>query len=425
MTTPWILGVGQTPFGRHPGRTLSDLAIEAATAAARDADLPLEAVDAVVFANATQGYHQDQHTIRAQVALQRTPLAGKAMVSVENACAGGSTALHLAALLARTGQYRRVLALGAEKLFVPDPARMFGAFLTGIDVAAKEAQIASLLSLRERSLAALRRDRPELGRRIPAEEAGGDRTVFMEIYAAFTAWHMARYGSTPEALAAIAAKNHRHGTLNPLAQLKIEMTREEVLRDRPLSWPLTRAMCAPIGDGAAAALVVAGPADRPAPSRRAVRIRASALASGTLRDVDAVAEDATARAARSAYERAALGPGDVDVAELHDATAFGELHQLEVMGFAAEGEGAAFALADEGALGGRLPINTSGGLECRGHPIAATGLAQIHELVLQLRGEAARRQVPGARIALAENGGGNLGFEEAAVCVHVLEASHG
>jgi acetyl-CoA acetyltransferase len=424
VTTPWIIGVGQTPFDRHPGRTVADLALEAIAGAARDAEVSLESVDAVFFANSLQGYHEDQHCIRGQVALQRTALEGKPIVNVENACASGSTALHLATLAVRAGQYRRVLAVGVDKLAVADPARMFGAFGTAVDVAHREQQIGVLLRMREDRLAALRRERPDLGCQIPAEGTGGNRTVFMDIYAAFAAWHMARYGSTPEAMAAIAAKNHRHGALNPNAQIRIEMTADEVLRDRIVSWPLTRAMCSPIGDGAAAAILEAGSGPR-SPSRRAVRVRASALACGTHRPVDAVADDVAARAARAAYAEGGIAPRDVDVAEVHDATAFGELHQVEALGFAPEGEGAAFALADEGALGGRLPINPSGGLECRGHPIGATGLAQVFELVLQLRGEAGRRQVEGARMALAENGGGNLEFEEAAVCVHLLEAGHG
>lgn len=424
MSTPWIAGVGQTPFDRHPERTVTDLALEAVTAAARDAGVPLDSVDAVFFANSLQGYHEGQHCIRGQVALQRTPLEGKPIVNVENACAGGSTALHLAALAVRSGQYQRVLAVGVDKLFVPDPAKTFGAFTAAVDVAHQEQQFGVLLAMRRDRLAALRRERPEIGRLIPAEEAGGNRTVFMDIYAAFATWHMARYGSTPEALAAIAAKNHRHGALNPKAQVRIEMTADEVLRDRIVSWPLTRAMCSPIGDGAAAAIVTAGGETR-SPARRAVRVRASALACGTHRHVDAVGDDVAARAARAAYALAGIEPQDVNVAEVHDATAFGELHQVEALGFAPEGEGAAFALANEGAVGGRLPINTSGGLECRGHPLAATGLAQVYELVQQLRGEAERRQVEGARIALAQNGGGNLEYEEAAVCVHILEANHG
>ncbi len=422
MSRGHVLGVGQTPFGRHAGRTLRELALEAITEAARDAGLALGELQAVYFANSMQGYHEGQHCIRAQVALRDTPLAGKPMINVENACAGGSTALHLASIAVASGEYDRVLAVGADKIFDPDPARTFGAFLAALDVARRDEHLGMLARLRDESLAELRRRSPELARRIPAAPDGGTRTVFMDVYAAFALWHMARYGSTQEQLAAIAAKNHRHGAANPKAQIRVPMTPAEVLGDRLVSWPLTRAMCAPIGDGAAAAVVVSDREARTRGARRAVRIRASALASGTDRPLDAGAMDVAARAARAAYDQAGVGPSDVHVAEVHDATAFGELHQVEVLGFCAEGEGGEFALAGHGALGGRLPINPSGGLECRGHPIAASGLAQIHELVLQLRGAAEGRQVAGARIALAENGGGSIGHEEAALCIHVLEA---
>lgn len=423
MSAAFVVGVGQTIFARHPGRAMRDLAIEAAMEAVQDGGMGLEDVQAVFFANSTQGTHEGQHLIRAQVALQGTPLAGKPMFNVENACAGGSTALHLASLAVRSGQYDRVLALGADKLFVPgDPRKTFSAFASALDVSRIEEQVARLRDVRAQSLATLRRERPALASRVLDGGADGAHSVFMDVYAAFALWHMARHGSTPEQLAAIAAKNHRHGVANPKAQIRIPMSATEVLADRLVAWPLTRAMCAPIGDGAAAALVVSEGEVRARGRARAVRIRASAMASGTGRALEATRDDVAARAARAAWEEAELGPADVQVAEIHDATAFGELHQLEALGFCEEGRGGELALSGDTAVGGRSPINPSGGLECRGHPIAASGLAQIHELVLQLRGEAAGRQATGARIALAENGGGNLGYEEAALCIHILEA---
>jgi acetyl-CoA acetyltransferase len=422
MSDAYILGVAQTAFARHPLRTVRDLALEAARDAVRDASIELADVEAVFFANSLHGIHDGQHLIRSQVALQETPLAGKAMVNVENACAGGSTALHLASMAVRSGQYERVLAVGVDKVFVPDdPPRTFAAFATALDVARTQEQMNRLLALRDTSLAALRRERPELAARVSSRDAGGGHSIFMDVYAAFALWHMARHGSTPEQLAAIAAKNHRHGAANPKAQIRIAMTPAEVLSDRLVSWPLTRSMCAPIGDGAAAAVVVSEREVRTRGRGRAIRIRASALASGTARPLEATGEDVAARAARAAYARAALGPDDVHVAEIHDATAFGELHQLEALGFCPEGRGGEAAVTGESAVGGRRPINPSGGLECRGHPIAASGLAQIHEIVLQLRGDAAGRQASGARIGLTENGGGNLGYEEAALCIHILE----
>ncbi len=421
MSDAWIAGVGQTAFARHPDRSLSDLAMEAVTEAAHDAGIPLDGIDAVFFSNSMWGYFDDQHCIRSQVALQGTPLEGKPMINVENACAGASTALHLARMAVAAGQYGTVLAVGAEKIFHTDSQKMFGSFLTALDVANAREHLGRAMGLRERSLARLREKRPEIAAHMPPEE-GGQRTVFMDVYAAFALWHMAEFGSTPEQLAAIAAKNHHHAAANPKAQIRIPMTPEQVLEDRLVSWPLTRSMCAPIGDGAAAAIVVSEQAIRRSGTARAVRIRASELRTGTGRGVDDFEGDIAFRTAQAAYEAAGLGPGDLHVAEIHDATAFGELHQTEALGFAPPGEGGIFAMEGHSTIGGKLPINTSGGLECRGHPIGASGLAQIYELVYQLRGEAGDRQVEGARLALAENGGGNIGNEEATLVIHILES---
>lgn len=230
---------------------------------------------------------------------------------------------------------------------------------------------------------------------------------------------MAKFGSTQRQLAVISAKNHFHGSLNPLAQIQKNMIVEEVLADQPVSYPLTRAMCSPVGDGAAAAVLCSGDFLKKITGARPVKIRASVLGSGKDRPFEG--EDIGERLSRQAYNLAGLGAEDIDVAELHDATAFGELHQLEVMGFCPPGEGGIFSESGATKLGGKIPVNTSGGLESRGHPIGASGLAQIHEIVTQLRGEAGRRQVAGARIGLTENGGGNLGYEEAAMTVHILE----
>jgi acetyl-CoA acetyltransferase len=228
------------------------------------------------------------------------------------------------------------------------------------------------------------------------------------------------YGTTQRQLAVIAAKNHFHASLNPKAQYTQDLTVEQVLLDSKVSYPLTRAMCAPIGDGAAAAILCSGDTLGRIGRARAVRIRASVLGSGSNRGLEE--EDIAVRLAAQAYRQAAVGPKDISVAELHDASAFGELHHCETLGFCGEGEGGPFAETGATQLGGRIPMNTSGGLESRGHPVGATGLAQVYELVTQLRGEAGQRQVEGARIALAQNGGGMIGIEEAAMCLHVLEA---
>jgi acetyl-CoA acetyltransferase len=197
------------------------------------------------------------------------------------------------------------------------------------------------------------------------------------------------------------------------------MSVEEVLADKPVAYPLTRAMCAPVGDGAAAVIVCSESYLKKLKNKRPVKILASILGTGSDRDIDA--PDIGERLAQKAYNAAGLGPQNIDLAELHDATAWGELHQTESMGFCPMGEGGPFAESGATKLGGKKPINTSGGLECKGHPIGASGLSQIQEIVTQLRGEAGKRQVGGARMGLAENGGGNIGVEEAAMCIHILE----
>jgi acetyl-CoA acetyltransferase len=256
---------------------------------------------------------------------------------------------------------------------------------------------------------------------IPEEQTapGEGRSIFMDAYATAARWHMDRFRSTQQQLAVICSKNHWHGSLNPLSQYQKPMSVEEILADKPVAYPLTRAMCAPVGDGSAAAIVCSEKYLNKLPSARPVKILASVLGQGADRGIDET--DIGERLSMEAYKMAAVGPDDISIAELHDATAFGELHQTEVMGFCPVGEGGPYAETGATKLGGSKPINTSGGLECRGHPIGASGLAQIHEIVAQLRGEAGNRQVEGAQIGLAENGGGNIGIEEAAMCMHILQ----
>nr|MBC8240131.1 thiolase family protein [Alphaproteobacteria bacterium] len=188
-------------------------------------------------------------------------------------------------------------------------------------------------------------------------------------------------------------------------------------------WPFTLPMCSPISDGSAAAIVMSEEAmDRHGVDKgRAVRVGASVISMGVARDPDDQSQHITARAARKAYEKAGVGPEDIDVAEVHDASAIAEIMQTENLGFCAIGEGGPLAESGATSIGGRIPVNPSGGLESKGHPIGTTGLAQIHELVSQLRGEAGPRQVEGARMAIAENGGGTYGIEEATACITILE----
>jgi len=247
-------------------------------------------------------------------------------------------------------------------------------------------------------------------------------SVFMDIYAAMGRMHMREYGTTQRQFAAVSAKNHAHSVHNPLAQYREAYTVEQVLTAAPITYPLTLPMCSPISDGAAAAIVCseAGLARLGVARNRAMRVLASVLQTGSDRPAEALDRHLVRQGSAKAYEQAGVGPKDVSVAEVHDATAIGEIIQSEVLGLCPAGEGGPMAERGETRIGGRIPINPSGGLESKGHPIGATGLGQIFELVTQLRGEAGARQVEGARIAIAENGGGLRGVEEAVACITLL-----
>ncbi|MBM3559373.1 MAG: thiolase family protein, partial [Alphaproteobacteria bacterium] len=299
--------------------------------------------------------------------------------------------------------------VGVEKMFLDDKQKMMSVFHAGWDVHDVPATTKRLLAIGE-------------GLEPPADEQDdpGLHSVFMDVYASLARHHMRTNGTTREQIAAVAAKNHDHSQHNPLSHYRKPMTVEEVLASRRIAWPLTLPMCSPISDGAAAAIVVRGDMLDRFDRKRAVRVHATALMSGTDRGPDEAEKHITRRAALAVYERAGLGPEDMSVAEVHDATAFAEILQVENLGFCKLGEGGPLTMSGATRLGGRIPVNPSGGLESKGHPVGATGLAQIYELTTQLRGEAGARQVPGARFAIAENGGGFHGIEEAAACVTIL-----
>ncbi|MFE4513400.1 thiolase family protein [Kitasatospora sp. NPDC056783] len=399
-----ILGVGATPFGRHLDRTAGDLAGRAAHEALRDAGLTPADVGAVFHATVSQKAIDGQHMIPGQVALRPHGFAGVPVVNVENACAGGATALWLAVAHVRAGLSDVALAVGVDKLVRADPAQGLAVFDGAMDVAHREEALAALAALSDPLP-------PELS--VPE----GERSVFMEIYASLARAHMERFGTTEAQLAAVSAKNHAHSVHNPRAHFRKPFTADQVLEARRVAWPLTVPMCSPVSDGAAAVVVTR--ADFPHDDS-AVAVLSSVLLSGTDRAADDVGRHIGRRAALAAYEKAGLGPQDVDVAEVHDATAFGEVQQVENLGFCPIGDGGPWSASGASALGGSLPVNPSGGLESRGHPVSATGLAQVFELVTQLRGRAGERQVPGARVAIAENGGGLYGIEEAVAAVTIL-----
>lgn len=407
MDEVFIAGVGMTPFGRHAEQTVKTLTAEAVSEALADAGASLTEVDAAFFANTSQDVFENQTTIAGQVALRAMGFEGLPIVNVENACASASSALFLALTHLRAGMGEIALAVGVERMNIPDQATVFKAFDGGMDIYRKRETLEALFSMADQ----------------PVPEVSGKRTLFMDIYAAFAQAHMKAFGSTQRQFAAIAAKNHHHSTFNDKCQFRKDMSIEEVLAGRALAYPLTVPMCSPMSDGAAAAILCTKAGLARLQEASPVKVRACRLRSSTDRDPKNIdwTQHIAYRAAQAAYEEAGVSPKDINVAEVHDATAVGEVIEAECLQLYPFGESGPAAERGETSLGGRIPINPSGGLECRGHPIGATGLAQIYELVTQLRGRAGKRQVEGARLAIAENGGGVHGIEEAACVVTILE----
>lgn len=380
-----IAGVGMHPFGRFPERSLKDLARVATLRALDDAGLSVADVDAVYAANSLAGVLTGQEQIRGQTVMREVGIEGVPIVNVENACASGSTALREAILSVRAGVADRVLVVGFEKMFVDDRDATLGALRSAADL----------------------------------DVVAGLGLQFTAVYAMRLRKRIDEGSLTLDDLVDVSVKSHDNGSRNPYAQHQKPVTGEEVLASRKIADPLTLLMCSSIGDGAAAAVVTRAGAVE-SDGRPRVAIRASVLRSGETRDDTAMATVATL-AAQEAYEQSGVGPDDLHVLEVHDAMAPGELLYYEQLGLCDEGDAGRLLRSGETSLGGHRVVNPSGGLSSRGHPVGATGVAQIAELTWQLRGEAEARQTPGARFALAQNSGGWLEGESAACNVHILE----
>jgi acetyl-CoA acyltransferase len=411
MAEVYVLGAGMTYFGRYLEKSVRDLTCEAVTEALADAGLEIPDVEAAWFSNTTQGVLEGQTLVPGQMALRDMGFEGIPMANVENACASAATAFNMAYTAIKAGQCDVALAVGVDKMYHADKARSFEIFDGAIDVHDREGTFAHLNALGE-------------GIETPADAVlpNGQRSPFMDVYASWAKFHMKTFGTTQEHLAHVSSKNHFHSTLNPKSQYRDDVSVEAVMGARLISWPLTLPMCSPISDGGAAAILVSEQRAKQLGLRRAVRVAATVMGTSFNREADDVKNHITRRAALKAYERAEIGPEDIQVAEVHDATAMGEIQQVENLGLCEFGESGPAAARGETRLGGRIPVNPSGGLESKGHPIGATGLGQIYELVTQLRGEAGGRQVDGARHAVAENGGGVYRFEEATCAITVLAA---
>ena len=376
----FIAGAAMTPFGRHDNRSMQDLAQAAVLGAMTDAEIGSDRIQALYNANVYGGM------ALGQVLMRDLGITGPALYNVENACASGATAVHLACQALQLGLYDTVLVWGVEKL----------TDLGGGTIPLQRNDYKTDLYAR-------------LGMTLPT------------VYAMRGTRYLYERSEGPEVLASVAVKNRGHGALNPLAQQRKTVTLEDVLESRPIAEPLTLLQCCPsMVDGAAAVVLTT---KRPNTSRPATRILGSAVQSGRIEEgCDNILDaEITARTARLAYEQAGVGPEAVNVVELHDAFTIAELLYYEALGLAKAGEGAALMRSGETALGGRVPVNPSGGLLAKGHPLGATGVAQMVEIAWQLEGRATGRQVEGARVGLTQcTGGGIAGVDHAASAVHVL-----
>jgi acetyl-CoA acyltransferase len=368
-----IAGIGMTPFGKQTGRGVRSLALAAIEEAIADSGLASDRIERVYFGNAISGIISQQEMIRGQVVLRHQALGKVPLFNIENACASGGSAFSLACEAVASGAVEVALAVGAEQMSHVDKSRPFNALRGSTDI-------------------------EEIGEFEPGQISAN--SLLMDFYAEVAQAYLDDYGAEPADFAKVAVKNRNNAVMNPLAHLRMPQSVDDVLASRMIVAPLSLPMCSPVTDGAAAIIVCS---NKVAASlgHSVIQVKASAVASGaTGHPVD----DAVAKA----YGAAGVGAQDFDVIELHDAAAPAELMQYHEIGLCAEGDG--FKLIRDGVtdLGGRTPVNTSGGLLSRGHPLGATGCAQIVELVHQLRGTAGARQVEGARLALAVNGGGWL-----------------
>jgi acetyl-CoA acetyltransferase len=372
-----LVGVGMIPFGRYPEATHADIAVPAISAAMDDAGARPTDLD-VAFCGTSFG-----GMLTGQRVLRELGMTGPPITNVENACSSGSTAIRQAYLGIQAGAFDTALVFGVDKL------TQFGGGTLPLEVEDHEVR-------------------------------GG--MVMPALYAMRAQRYLYEHGYGPEDLAAVAVKSREHARSNPYAQLRKRTTVGEVLSSRPIADPLTLFQCCPTGDGAAAVILVADElAGRFTPPP--VHVLASVLESGRYEPGhrDMTRAEITIQSAELAYEQAGLGPDDIDVAEIHDAFTIAELMYYEAFGFCDVGEAPKALAAGETSLGGRVAVNPSGGLLSRGHPIGATGVGQVVEIVWQLRGECGERQAEGARIGLAHaTGGGLAGLDHGACCIHIL-----
>lgn len=380
-----IAGVGGIRFGKYGDRSLRVLGEEACIKAIRDAGMTPRDIQVAYVGNLAQ-WEWGQGLLIGHYVLREIGLTKIPITRVENGCATGSNAFHEAWYRVATGACDIALAFGVEQMTVASSEKILSVF-TG---------------------------------RQHAERGGDMGNSAPGLFGLLARRHMEEFGTTREQIAMVAVKNRKYGSMNPEAQLTQALTLEEVLKDRMICDPLTLPQCCPRGDGAAAVVLVAGKIARRYNSIP-ISVAASVQVSGTYPDDRSYTFfDTDVRAVEAAYKMAGLGPEDIDLAEVHDCFSVAEIVHYEDLGFCRKGEGGRFIEEGHSGIGGKIPVNTSGGLLSKGHVIGATGISQIIELVRQLRGQAGRRQVEGARVALQHNGGGFIHTDTASCFIHIL-----
>jgi acetyl-CoA acetyltransferase len=381
-----VIGVGMHPFGRHMDKSLTDLGQVAIWDAIRDAVITAKDIQVAYFGNSVGGLITGQEGVRGQTVLAPNGIRGIPVVNVENACASGTTAFRGVWLEIASGLCDVGLALGVEKLFCGDTARSAAALAADSEIALAELGFS-----------------------------------FTSSYAMELKEYMDKYHITQRQFAKVVEKNSYNGSLNPYAQYQQPRTVDEVLNSKMIAWPLTLYMCAPMSDGAAAAILCSKEVARKYTSKPLIKIAACEMISGIYRPPNDTNPSLPTIAAERAYKKAGIGPGDVNVAEVHDAMAPAELHYYEELGFCKPGEGGRMIDERRTWIDGDIAVNPSGGLTAKGHPVGATGLAQISEIVWQLRGEAGKRQVKKRDIGLTQNSGGWVDGDPATTTVTILK----
>ena len=381
-----IIGIGGMKFGSYPDKSLSDLGIEVCLKAIKDAGIKPKEIELAYAGNLAQ-WEWGQGLLIGHLVLRELGITQIPISRVENGCATGSCAFREAWYKIATGECDTAIAFGVEQMTVTDSAKMLSIFG---------------------------------GRQFPERE--GDMGLSAPgLFAMMARRHMEEFGTTKEQIAMVAVKNRKFGAMNPEAQLTSPVTLEEVLNARMICDPLTLYQCCPRGDGAAAVILASADTARRY-TTKPIYVAASVHVTGSYPDDQSYTFfDADVRGAKAAYEMAGMGPADMDLAEVHDCFATAEIVHYEDLGFCSKGEGGRFIEAGYADLGGKIPVNTSGGLLSKGHVIGATGVSQIIEIVRQLRGHAGERQVADAKVALQHNGGGFIHTDTGSSLIHIFK----